>query len=409
MKELDLSTDFCGIRLPNPFILAAGPPTNTGEMIERAFKAGWGGAVTKTLALEKVEVKNVSPRLASLSFPGSPEEPKKIYGFENIELISDRSLETWLKEIAYLRQNYPENGIIVSIMADAKSKADWEELAKRCQDAGAQMLELNFSCPHGMPEKGMGQAIGQDPEISGQITRWVVEVVEIPVMVKLTPNITDITIPAKACVQNGARAISAINTVSSILGIDLKTLNPIPDVGGNSSFGGYSGSAIKPIALRAVAELARSLKVPISGIGGISTWEDVVEFILLGASTVQVCTGVMLNGYRLVDELRDGLRDFLLNRGFSSLSELIGLSLGRLTSHESLNRNYRVISSVDWSKCLKDDLCYIACQDGGYQAIQLDSERLPIVDEEKCKGCSLCQQVCPVWDCITMKVKTVVC
>ncbi len=267
-KKIDLKTNFCGFEMMNPFMLSSAPPTGTGEMIKRAFEAGWGGAVTKTLGHDRDLMANVTPRLASLSFPGKSDEAKKLYGLQNIELITDRPLNIWLKEIEDIKKSYPKHLLIASIMAGGKDKTGWQELARMCQAAGADMLELNFSCPHGMPEKGMGAAIGQNPEIVKTATSWVKQACTIPVIAKMTPNITDIRVPARAAVDGGADAISAINTVAVITGIDLETLTPYPNVFGKSTHGGYSGPAIKPIALKAVANIASELHVPISGIGG---------------------------------------------------------------------------------------------------------------------------------------------
>jgi dihydropyrimidine dehydrogenase (NAD+) subunit PreA len=402
IKEADISVKFCGVEMPNPFMLSSAPPTGTGEMIKRAFKAGWGGAVTKTLALNKDLANNVTPRLASLSFPGKTDEPKKLYGLENIELITDRSLDIWLSEIKEIKNEYPEHLLVASIMAGGNDESAWKELAAGCQTAGADMLELNFSCPHGMPEKGMGSAIGQNPEITKKVTSWVRNSVKIPIIAKMTPNITDICVPARAAIEGRADAISAINTVASVMGVDLKTLNPLPDVGGKSTHGGYSGPAIKPIALKAVSSIASELKIPISGIGGIESWSDTAEFILLGATTVQICTAVMFHGFRIIEELTDGLRGFMEDHGFEKIDDFIGLSVQKLTDHTSLDRSIKMISSIDKSTCVKCDLCVVSCRDAGYQALSTGEDRIPVVDEKLCTGCSLCVQCCPVWDCIKL-------
>lgn len=402
-KEADLSVDFCGIKFLNPFILSSAPPTTTGEMIKRAFDAGWAGAVTKTLVREHEEIVNVKPRFGSLSYPGSPEEPKKIYAFENIELTTDRPLSVWLEEIEDIRKSYPDHVIIASLMDNASSPKGWQDMARKVEDAGAHMIELNMSCPHGMPEKGMGSAIGQDHELAGTVTKWVADTVKIPIIAKMTPNVTDIAHPAKSCVENGASAISAINTVAAIIGVDLETFVPKPAVAGYSAHGGLSGRAVKPIALKAVATLGQAVNVPISAIGGISTWEDAAEFLLMGASTLQLCTEVMVRGYGILDDLKDGLSNYMEDHGFSSIKDMVGLAQKKLQAISDLSREYKVVSSVDESKCVKCDICYISCQDAGYQAISLKEDRIPVVDEEKCTGCSLCYQVCPVWDCVAMK------
>lgn len=403
--EFDLSVEFCGINFKNPFILSSAPPTTTGEMMGRAFEAGWAGAVTKTLVTDAEGIVNVTPRLASLSFPGPTGEPKKIYAFENIELVTERGFELWLKEIEVLRKQYPEHIVIASIMDDASKPDGWQFMAKKCEEAGAHMIELNMSCPHGMPEMGMGSAIGQNSDLAAKVTRWTVEAVNIPVMAKMTPNVTDIGVVAKSCVDAGAKAISAINTVAAIMGIDLETLVPLPSVGGYSAHGGLSGAAVKPIALKAVASIARTTQTSISGIGGIATWEDAAEFLLLGASTLQVCSSVMAQGYGIVDDLIEGLQDFMEDKGFDTISEMVGLSLAKLVGHNELSREVRLASSINEELCVKCDLCYVSCRDSGYQAISLKEDRTPMVDRDKCTGCSLCLHVCPVWDCISMTTR----
>ncbi len=400
-KEVDLSVDFCGLKFQNPFVLSSAPPTTTGEMIKRAFDAGWAGAVTKTLINE--ETVNVRPRFGSLTYPSSPGEPKKIYAFENVELVTDRPFSVWLKEIEDIRKSYPDHVLIASLMDDASHPEGWQELARKVEDAGANMIELNLSCPNGVIEKGMGSATGQDPELAGRVTKWVTDAVKIPVMAKMTPNVTDIAQPARACVANGASAISAINTVGAIIGIDLETFVPKPAVAGYSVAGGLSGRAIKPIALKAVATIGQAVDVPISGIGGIATWEDAAEFLLIGASTLQLCTEVMARGYGIVEDLKDGLSNYMEEHDFATIEDMVGLALEKIKNFSELSTEYKVVCSVDESKCVKCDICYISCQDAGYQAISLREDQIPIIDEEKCKGCSLCYQVCPVWGGITMK------
>lgn len=400
--DVDLSVTFCGVDLKNPFILSSAPPTTTGEMMGRAFEAGWAGAVTKTLVKDVENIVNVTPRLASLSFPGSASEPKKLYAFENIELVTDRSLAIWLEEIEMLRKKYPANVVIASIMDDVSRPDGWQHVAKACETAGAHMIEINMSCPHGMPEMGMGAAIGQNPELAAKVCGWVSEAVGIPVIAKMTPNVTDIGYVAKTCADAGADAISAINTVAAIMGVDLESLVPIPNVGGYSAHGGLSGPAVKPIALKALASIVRATDVPVSGIGGIGSWQDAAEFLLLGATTLQVCSSVMTSGYGIISDIVDGLENYMEDMGFNSVSDMVGLALEKLVSHNELSREARVTSHIDEAICIKCDLCYVSCMDSGYQAIQLKKDRMPVVDREKCTGCSLCQHVCPVWDCIRM-------
>ena len=301
---IDLTTDTAGIKTPNPFWLASGPPTNTGEQVMRAFDAGWGGAVWKTIGEPIV---NVSSRYSSVDWNG-----QRMMGLNNIELISDRPLEDNFAEIAEVKKRYPKHAVIASLMVESKREV-WHDIVKRAEDAGADGLELNFGCPHGMSERGMGAAVGQVPEYSCMITEWVKEVARTPVMVKLTPNVTDIRDVGARRGKGGADALSLINTINSITGIDLDTFDPRPNVGGMSAHGGYCGPAVKPIALHMVSQIASDpeVGVPISGIGGIATWRDAAEFIVLGREHVQVCTAVMHYGYRIVEDMIDGLSHYL--------------------------------------------------------------------------------------------------
>lgn len=400
---VDLSVEFCGVKFKNPFILASAPPTTTGGMIGRAFKAGWAGAVTKTLVEDASSIINVTPRLASLGFRDPEKRLKKNYALENIELVTDRELTIWLKEIEELRKKYPDHVVIASIMDDASKPEGWQSMAKKCEDAGANLIELNLSCPHGMPERGMGSAIGQDVELSKRVTSWVAEAVNIPVIAKMTPNVTDIAVVAKACMNAGAKGISAINTVAAIIGVDLETLVPMPNVSGYSAHGGLSGPAVKPIALKAVASVAKETGAPVSGIGGISTWKDAAEFILLGASTVQLCTAVMFYGYSIIDELTSGLATYMEKKGFHRISDMVGASLDKLVSFGELDNKTKRKASIDNSLCIQCDACFVSCRDAGYQAITRGSDKIYKVTEKLCTGCSLCCQVCPVEGCITLK------
>lgn len=396
MKDADLSIKFCGFEFENPFMLSSAPPTATGEMILRAFKAGWGGAVMKTMGVTPTP--NVRPRFATLEV-----ENKRLVGFKNIELCTDRPLDYWLKEIRKIKKEYPEKILFVSIFgSDMK---EWQTSASRAQDAGADGLELNVSCPMmiGANEGGWGAAVGQSSELTSMVTRQVKEVAKIPVMVKMTPNVTDITLVAKAAEKAGGDALSGINTVSGFMGIDLETLEPKPSVYGKGAFGGYSGPAVKPIALRCVIQMAKNTKLPISGIGGISDWRDAAEFLMVGASTVQLCTAVMYNGFRIINDLKSGLSNYLEEKGNSAVKEIVGLALPKIVPHEKLDRTYRVVSEIDKTKCIRCGLCYLVCRDAGYQAIELDGDRRPNVDSDKCDGCSLCVHRCPVKDCIRLK------
>nr|MBA3559854.1 NAD-dependent dihydropyrimidine dehydrogenase subunit PreA [Gemmatimonadaceae bacterium] len=310
----DLSVDFAGISCPNPFWLASGPPTNTYGQVARAFDAGWGGAVWKTVGEPII---NVFSRYGSIDLGIN-----RMIGFNNIELISDRPIADNFAEIAEVKRNYPRHAVVVSLMVESKRES-WHEMVKRAQDTGADGLELNFGCPHGMSERGMGSAVGQVPDYTCQIVEWVKEVAHIPVIVKLTPNVTDIAYIARAAVNGGADALSLINTINSIVGVDLDTFSPQPSVAGKSSHGGYCGPAVKPIALHLVSAVAGDplVTVPVSGIGGISTWRDAAEFIAMGSASLQVCTAVMHHGFRIVEDLADGLSNWMDDNGYRSITD----------------------------------------------------------------------------------------
>ncbi len=395
----DLRSNLAGIASPNPFWLASAPPTNSGYQVMRAFEAGWGGVVWKTLGTPIV---NVTSRFAGMNY-----KQNKMVAMNNIELITDRPLDENLSEIAKCKRAFPDRAIVASLMEVCERDA-WRELVKRVQEVDIDGFELNFGCPHGMSERGMGAAVGQHPDLIARVTEWVVEASRVPVVVKLTPNVTDIRFPARAAARGGAHAVSMINTINSIMGVDVETWNPIPHVDGKSSHGGYCGPAVKPIALNMVNDCARDPEVgiPISGIGGVETWQDVVEFLLLGASNVQVCTAVMHHGFRIVEELADGLNRYLDARGIESVAEIVGGAANRITTWNNLNLNYKIVARIDQSACIHCNKCYIACEDAAHQCI--DRVRQPggstnlVVDEGHCVGCNLCSMVCPVDECIEM-------
>ncbi len=396
----DISSNFLGIKSPNPFWLASAPPTDKKINVLRAFEAGWGGVVWKTLGSQ---VKNVSSRYSAVDFGGH-----KMMGFNNIELISDRPLEINLKEIKECLKLFPDRAMIVSLMAD-NDKKSWHELIKKVEDTGAHGLELNFGCPHGMTERGMGAAVGQDPQIAKMVVEWVMEAANIPVITKLTPNVHSPVPTGKACVEAGTNALSLINTIQSVTGIDLDTLVPNPYVAGKSVFGGYCGPAVKPIALKMLTTISQdpvTSKVPVSGIGGVSTWKDAVEFMLLGAANVQVCTAAMKSGFRIIEDMCEGLNNWMDEKGFKTLEDFIGKSVDKITHWEDLDINYHIIAKINPDKCIHCGLCYIACEDASHQSISLEFGK-PYnnytVKEEECVGCNLCKLVCPVNDCITME------
>jgi dihydropyrimidine dehydrogenase (NAD+) subunit PreA len=328
-------------------------------------------------------------------------------GFNNIELISDRPLEINLKEIREVLKEFPDRAMIVSLMAN-NTKESWRELIKKVQDTGCHGLELNFGCPHGMVERGMGAVVGQDPAIAKMVVEWVMEYAEIPVITKLTPNVHSVVPAGEAVIAGGTNGLSLINTIQSITGVDLDTLVPNPNVGGMSVYGGYCGPAVKPIALKFLTSLGRNektSKTPISGIGGISTWKDAAEFMLLGASNVQVCTAAMKHGFRIVTDMCDGLSNWMDEKGFKTIDDFVGLSIKNITHWEELDINYHITAKIDQEKCIHCGLCYIACEDTSHQSIDI-RKGMPYntytIKEEECVGCNLCKIMCPVDDCITM-------
>jgi dihydropyrimidine dehydrogenase (NAD+) subunit PreA len=403
----DLSCDLGGIKSPNPFWVASGPPSNTAHQAHRAFEAGWGGVVWKTIGEPVV---NVASRYSALNMGAT-----RMIGFNNIELISDRSPETNFREIAEVKRRWPHHAVIASLMVDTRER--WHEFVKRSADAGADGIELNFGCPHGMCERGMGSAVGQNPDVAETIVGWVMEAATIPVIVKLTPNITNVVYAARAARRAGADAISLINTINSITNVDLDTLVPEPFVAGRSAHGGYCGPAVKPIALNMVHACAADPEVglPISGIGGIGTWRDAAEFVALGATSLQVCTAIMHYGFRIVEDMIDGMSTYLDSKGMQRLADLRGRAVPRVGDWNQLDLHYRRVARIDHEKCIGCNLCYIACEDGAHQCIDLvdatpyglgpgrvPGKPVPKVREDDCVGCNLCSIVCPVDGCISM-------
>jgi dihydropyrimidine dehydrogenase (NAD+) subunit PreA len=368
----DLTSDFLGIRSPNPFWLASAPPTDKAYNVNRAFEAGWGGAVWKTLGEDPPIVNVNGPRYSALH-----SNDRRVIGFNNIELITDRPLQTNLDEIRQIKRDWPDRALVVSVMLPMNEET-WAKYVPMIEDTGADALELNFGCPHGMSERGMGAAVGQVPEYIQMATEWCKKVARIPVIVKLTPNVTHIVPPAKAAMDGGADAVSLINTVNSIMRVNYDTLTMYPATDGMGTHGGYCGEAVKPIALNMVAEISRNAdtaNIPISGIGGITDWRDAVDFLALGADNVQVCTAAMVYGFKIIDDLTDGLSTFLDDKGIL---------------------------------CIKCGRCHIVCEDTSHQAITHTvngSRHFEVIDAE-CVGCNLCVSVCPVESCITMRPVT---
>ena len=334
----DLSINVNGLELPNPFVIGSGPPGTNANVINKAFAEGWGAVIAKTISLEADKVVNVAPRYARMRAQGS----KEVLGWENIELISDRPFETWIDEFKAVKDTYPDGILIASIMEECRRDA-WIEIVERCQDAGVDAFELNFSCPHGLPERKMGAAMGENPDIVEEVSGWVMEAAKIPVWAKMTHNITHITDPGRSALRAGCHGVSAINTILSVMGVDLDTLRPQPTVEGYTVPGGYSCKAVRPIALRMVMELAHMIQeefpdATLSGIGGADTGEDAAQFILLGAHTVQVCTGVMIHGYGVVNEMCEQLSAFMDRHDFPSIDDFRGASLPYFSTHADLVR-----------------------------------------------------------------------
>jgi dihydropyrimidine dehydrogenase (NAD+) subunit PreA len=399
----NLHSTFAGIHSPNPFWLASAPPTDKAYNVNRAFEAGWGGVVWKTLGEAGPPVVNVNgPRYGALLTPD-----RRLMGFNNIELITDRDLALNLKEITQVKRDWPDRAMVVSLMVPCV-EASWQAILARVNDTGADGIELNFGCPHGMSERGMGAAVGQVPEYIEMVTAWCKQYSKLPVIVKLTPNITDVRLSARAAKKGGADAVSLINTINSIMGVDPATLTMTPSTGGKGSHGGYCGPAVKPIALNMVAEIARdplTAGLPISGIGGVSNWRDALDFIALGAGNVQVCTAAMVYGFKIVQEMRDGLSNYMDEMGFTSLDDIRGKALPTVSDWRYLNLNHVSKAVINQDACIQCGRCHIACEDTSHQAITAmqDGQRHFSVREDECVGCNLCVLVCPVPACITLR------
>ncbi|TNF22094.1 MAG: NAD-dependent dihydropyrimidine dehydrogenase subunit PreA, partial [Rhodobacteraceae bacterium] len=369
----DLTTTFLGITSPNPFWLASAPPTDKEYNVRRAFEAGWGGVVWKTLGEAGPPVVNVNgPRYGAVH--GAD---RRLLGFNNIELITDRPLDVNLEEMTRVKKDYPDHALIASIMVPCDEES-WKRILDRVAETDCDGIELNFGCPHGMSERGMGAAVGQVPEYIQMVTEWCKTHYDRPVIVKLTPNVTDIRKPARAAHAGGADAVSLINTINSITSVDLDTFAPEPTIDGKGTHGGYCGPAVKPIALNMVAEIARDPEthgLPISAIGGITTWRDAAEFISLGAGNVQVCTAAMTYGFRIVEEMKRGLSEWMDDKGIARVEDFVGRAVPNVTDWQYLNLNYITKARIDQEACIKCGRCYAACEDTSHQAISMSPER----------------------------------
>ncbi|MFQ5466879.1 MAG: NAD-dependent dihydropyrimidine dehydrogenase subunit PreA, partial [Kiloniellaceae bacterium] len=346
----DLRCDIAGIKSPNPFWLASAPPTDKAYNVVRAFQAGWGGVVWKTLGEDPPVVNVNGPRYGALL-----DTARAMIGFNNVELISDRPLDINLKEIKQVKRDWPGRALVVSLMVPCEEES-WSKILPLVEDTEADGIELNFGCPHGMSERGMGSAVGQVPEYVEMVARWCKAKTRMPVIVKLTPNISNILHPARAAKAGGADAVSLINTINSIIGVDLDAMAPEPNTDGKGSHGGYCGPAVKPIALNMVAEIARdpsTAGLPISGIGGIGNWRDAAEFIALGSRTVQVCTAAMTYGFKIVEEMADGLNNWMDSKGYKTIDDFAGGAIPNVTDWQYLNLNYVAKARIDQDLCIK--------------------------------------------------------
>lgn len=390
IDQIDLSCDICGVTLENPFLLSSSVVASNYDMCARAFEMGWAGASFKTISL--MEMHEASPRFSAVRSPQG-----EWYGFKNIEQLSDHSVEENMECFRRLKEKYPTKVIIASIMG--RNEEEWEYLAREATEAGADVIECNFSCPN-MEERGTGSDMGQVPEIVGLYSAATRRGTHLPILAKMTPNITDITVPALAAIEGGADGIAAINTIKSITGVNLETLVAYPSVHGHSMIGGYSGRAVKPIGLRMISQLATCPGLEgrhISGMGGIVTWRDAAEYLLLGAGSLQITTAVMEYGYRIIDDLILGLKIYLSLRNHHSVREIIGQGLDSLVENDMLERDTILFPSFNKDKCIGCGRCYISCRDGGHQAIGFDEEtRKPVLHGSRCVGCQLCSMVCPV-------------
>jgi dihydropyrimidine dehydrogenase (NAD+) subunit PreA len=398
----DLTSSFAGIKSPNPFWLASAPPTDKAYNVVRAFEAGWGGAVWKTVGEDPPIVNVNGPRYSALL-----SQDRRVIGFNNIELISDRPLQVNLDEMRRVKRDWPDRAVLASLMVPC-TENDWRDILRKVEDTGCDGVELNFGCPHGMSERGMGSAVGQVPEYIEMVARWCKQHTRLPVIVKLTPNITDIRFPARAARKGGADAVSLVNTLNSIIGVDLERMTMLPATDGRGSHGGYCGYAIKPIALNMVSEIARDKEtqgMPISGIGGITTWRDAAEFIALGAGNVQVCTAAMVYGFKIIKDLTDGLANFMDAQGYRTIADFHGKAVGTITDWQNLNLNHVEKAVINQDLCIQCGRCHVVCEDTAHQAIAttLNGKRHFEVKDEECVGCNLCVSICPVPECITMR------
>lgn len=392
----DLSYDFLGIRFESPFLLAAGPSTDDIDMVRRAFTLGWAGAILKTTSVEGTRVDLAYPLMSTFDH-----ERQLLVGMGNIDLISLHHIDRVERTVRALKKEFPGKVVGASIMAGKKE--DWQILVARLEQAGVDFIECSFSCPQGNIGEDPGKMLAQSVAATETTARWVKEAARrVPVSIKITPHVTDIVEVARAVKRSGCDAITASNSIQALMGIDIRSFVPYPQLGGFSTYSGLTGPAIKPITLRTIAEIARHVPIPILGTGGASTWSDAVEFLSVGAGVVQFCTAVMHHGFRIIDDLRNGLSHYLDEMRFPSPVSVVGKALPHLAAHDDLPRRM-VRSHIQESRCIGCEVCYLACRDGGHMAIERTSSRIPQVDRERCVGCGLCEHVCPE-RCISMEV-----
>ena len=395
--QRDLSYDFLGLRFENPFILAAAPSTDNLEMVRRAFQMGWAGAILKTTSVEGTRVDLAYPMMSTFNHDG-----KKLFGMGNIDLISEHHIDRVEHNVKELKKEFPGKIVAASIMAGRKE--DWQSLVVRLEKAGVDLIECSFSCPQGNIGEDPGKMLAQSVNATETTARWVKEAANrVPVSIKITPHVTDIVDVARAVKRSGADALTASNSIQALMGIDLRTFVPYPQLDGRSTYSGLTGPAIKPITLRTIAEIARNVDIPILGTGGASTWSDAVEFMAVGAGVVEFCTAVMHHGFRLIDDLNSGMSHYLDDMRFASVREIWRKALPHLATHDDLPRR-TVRSHIDTRTCIRCEACYLACRDGGHMAIDRRKSRIPRVDWDRCVGCGLCEHVCPVDGCIEMRL-----
>lgn len=399
----DLSINFCGVKFANPFTVSASPSSDSREKVERALEAGWGGIVFKTTALKEHSPVLAEPNMAGIPYGGRPQ-----FGFYNIDLISERTIEQIQEDIVYFKSKYPDRVLIGSIMAS--SEAQWTELVKRLEDAGADMIECSMSCPQGEQsiaeagKKASNVIPATDKDLMQATTATIKRAIKknTPVYIKMTPNVTDIVDIAAGAIAGGADGLCAIDTVRGFIGVDIETGYPKLNIKGLSTWGGLSGPIIKPIALGCVSKLTKTFDIPVAGVGGISSWEDAVEFLLLGARNVQVCTAISKYGFGMVKKMCAGLDSYMDRQGYRSLDEMIGRSLQYIVDHDALDRTNHLAYSADEAACVKCGACAVACQDAGFGALSFTKGEYPHLDRRLCRGCGVCTSVCPK-NCISLR------